>query len=67
MGKAYDSALYRILQKAFKRFDRDPTDNTAWILLSWDFVVERPICFGIVGASSGMDTLHLNVLIPERQ
>ena len=36
MGKTSDSALYRRLQKDSKRFDRDPTDNTAWILLSSD-------------------------------
>ena len=49
MGTTSESALFRRLQKAFKRCDRDQTDRTAWILLS------RPICFGVVGASSGMD------------
>ena len=30
-------------------------------------MVKRPIYFGVVGVSSGMDTLHLNVLIPDKQ
>ena len=46
---------------ASKHFDRDPTDNTAWTSLS------RPICYGVVGVLSGMDTLHLNVAIPDKQ
>ena len=29
------------------------------------FVEERPICYGVDGASSGTDTFHLNVLIPD--
>ena len=65
-GNFYDSALFRKLQKASNRFDRDPTDNTALILLWWH-LWKRPICFGVVWASSGMDTLHLNVLIPDKQ
>ena len=62
MGTASDSGLLRRLQTTSKRFDRDPTDNA----VIEAFVEERPICFGVVGASSGMVTLPHYALIPDR-
>ena len=61
MGTASDSAIFKRLQKASKRLASDLTDDTAWMPLS------RQICFGVVGASSGMFKLHLNVHIRDKQ
>ena len=63
MGRASASVLLRRLHKAFKRLDKDQTNDTALLPLTRQLRKSR---LGVAGASSGMDALHLNVHNPNK-